>query len=79
MSAITDAPPAVWGKEEIGSLKSDYSELRGTLNEAVTKYNPTPGKTRLPKWAIKPSKLVIDLPDAICCRHWTHWLHPCPS
>jgi hypothetical protein len=44
MAAITDSPPTTWGEEELAQLKADYPELRGSLNDAVTKYNPTPGK-----------------------------------
>lgn len=44
--AITDAPPAAWGDEEINSLKAEYPELMGSQNDAVSKYNPTPGLCR---------------------------------
>ena len=43
--SITDAPPAVWGKDEIQSLQADYPELRDSY-DAATKYNPTPGTGR---------------------------------
>lgn len=57
-SAITDAPPAVWNEDELAKFKADYSELRGTMNDAYTKYNPTPGKYsafQLPKSAVQLS------------------------
>ena len=44
MAAITDVPQATWGEDELAQLKGDYAELRGTLTEAVTKFNPTPGE-----------------------------------
>lgn len=42
-SIITDAPPTTWSEDEITQLKADYPELQGSLGDAVTKYNPTPG------------------------------------
>jgi hypothetical protein len=42
--SITDVPPATWNEDDLASLKAEYPELRGTLNEAVSKYNPTPGR-----------------------------------
>jgi len=34
-----------WKQEEISSLRADYDELAHTKGDAVTKYNPTPGKS----------------------------------
>jgi len=42
--SITDVPPATWNEDELASLKAEYPELRGTLNDAVSKYNPAPGR-----------------------------------
>ena len=36
----------VWKQDEIDSLKADYEELKHIQNDAVTKFNPTPGKRR---------------------------------
>lgn len=47
MVNITDAPPTLWSEEELSRLKADYPEIKGTLNDAVSKYNPTPGKFEL--------------------------------
>ena len=43
MVSITDSPAAKWSEDELAKLKADYPELRGSLNDAVSKYNPTPG------------------------------------
>ena len=43
MVSITDAPPTTWDEQELSKMKAEYPELRGTLNDAVSKYNPTPG------------------------------------
>ena len=42
--SITDVPPATWNEEELANLKAEYPELRGTLNDAISKYNPAPGR-----------------------------------
>jgi hypothetical protein len=42
---ITDGP-AAWNEDELASFKAEYPELRGTLNDAVSKYNPAPGRLR---------------------------------
>ena len=34
-----------WKQEDISSLRADYDELAHTKGDAVTKYNPTPGKS----------------------------------
>jgi hypothetical protein len=44
MVSITEAPPATWNDEEIAAFRAEYPELQGTLTDAVSKYNPTPGK-----------------------------------
>lgn len=44
MASITEAPPAHWDEEELRQLRADYPELAATSGDAVTKYNPTPGK-----------------------------------
>lgn len=43
-SGITEAPPAHWDEEELRQLSADYPELTASSGDAVTKYNPTPGK-----------------------------------
>lgn len=45
VSTITDAPPAVWGKEELANLHAEYPDLAASA-DAVSKYNPTPGTGR---------------------------------
>lgn len=39
--------PTTWNEDEIASLKADYADLRGTLTEALSKYNPTPGQYKV--------------------------------
>ena len=46
MMSITDDPATTWNEDEIVNLKANYPDLQGTLNDAVTKYNPTPGADR---------------------------------
>ena len=45
VSTITDAPPAVWGKEELANMHAEYPDLVASA-DAVSKYNPTPGTGR---------------------------------
>lgn len=43
MVSITDTPVATWDEQDLAQLKANYPELQGTLNDAMSKYNPTPG------------------------------------
>jgi len=43
--SITDAPPAMWNKDEISQLRAEYPDLEASM-DAVSKYNPTPGTGR---------------------------------
>merc|ERR1712072_1681080 len=45
----------VWKQDEIESLKADYEELKHIQNDAVTKFNPTPGTGRTGYMPIPPN------------------------
>merc|ERR1712159_543372 len=45
----------VWKQDEIDSLKADYEELKHIQNDAVTKFNPTPGTGRTGYMPIPPN------------------------
>jgi len=49
------ANAAIWKQEEIESLKAEYEEVKQIQNDAVTKYNPTPGTGRTGYMAIPPN------------------------
>eukprot|EP00216_Chloropicon_sp_CCMP2111_P005735 CAMPEP_0198238698 /NCGR_PEP_ID=MMETSP1446-20131203/4300_1 /TAXON_ID=1461542 ORGANISM="Unidentified sp, Strain CCMP2111" /NCGR_SAMPLE_ID=MMETSP1446 /ASSEMBLY_ACC=CAM_ASM_001112 /LENGTH=42 /DNA_ID= /DNA_START= /DNA_END= /DNA_ORIENTATION= len=40
------APAATWSEEEISGLRAQYDDVKELKNDAVTKYNPTPGTGR---------------------------------
>lgn len=65
MVNITDAPLTLWSEEELSRLKADYPDIKGTLNDAISKYNPTPGKLKFGR------RCPFSLSDAFIQRHAT--------
>ena len=42
MAKVPDNP-TTWNVKELASLTAAYPDIKGTLDDAVSKYNPTPG------------------------------------
>lgn len=42
--SILDKPATKWEQSEIDSMKEQYEDIKGTDDDAYTKYNPDPGE-----------------------------------
>jgi hypothetical protein len=76
MVNITDAPLTLWSEEELSRLKADYPDIKGTLNDAISKYNPTPGKFEFSRRSPFRLSNAFMRPRFPCFRYRPYWVHP---